>query len=271
MSPLERPVGEDDLSAYVDGRLTPGRRELVCAYLSGRPELAAELELDRQAMEALRERLRSKAEEPVPARLRVAAIRAERVHARRRTLGLAAAACLLLGIGGVAGWTARDFLGGAPPAASQPWAAMVRDALSAHRTYAVEIVHPVEVRANEEAHLKQWLSKRLRGPLVIPDLEEGFGLTLVGGRLLPAGSEVAALVMYADQSGSRLTLYVKSGESGETAMKYLQDGDLSAFSWVDNGYGYVVAAATSRERLHGIARAVAQAVDLEAAKRRRTL
>jgi len=266
-----QPVGDDDLSASVDGRLAPGRRDAVATYLSSRPDLDAALQLDRAANAALRERLAAKAAEPVPARLRVASIEAERRHGRRHVVALAAAACLCLLVGGVSGWLARDFVGGPRPLTGRAWAAMAHDALSAHRTFAVEIAHPVEVKASDEAHLTQWLSKRLKRRLVIPDLEERFGLTLVGGRLLPAGKDVAALVMYADAAGSRLTLYVRSGESGETALKYLHQGELSSFSWVDEGYGYVVSAGMDRERLQSVARAVSQDVDMDAAKRRRAL
>lgn len=271
MTGPDRPVGDDDLSAFVDGRLAPERREAVAAYVAERADLAARLRLDGELRDALRERLRPLAGEPVPARLRVAAIRAERRLGRRRTVALAAAACLLLLLGGAGGWFGRTALGGPRPLADRAWAAMAQDALSAHRTFVVEIVHPVEVKASEETHLTQWLSKRLKRRLVVPDLEERFGLTLVGGRLLPAGSDVAAFLMYADASGSRLTLYVRDGERGESALNYLRQGELSSFAWVDGGYGYVVAAALDRERLQSVARAVAQEVDLDAAKRRRAL
>jgi anti-sigma factor RsiW len=39
--------------------------------------------------------------------------------------------------------------------------AVFDDAIAAHRTFSVETRHPVEVGAYEEAHLVQWLSKRL--------------------------------------------------------------------------------------------------------------
>ena len=266
-----RPVGEDDLSAYVDDRLGPDRRDAVAACLAGSPDLQSQLALDRDARDALRHRLRAKAAEPVPARLRVPILRAERRRSVRRFVLRSAAACFLFGVGTASGWFARDMVGGPRPLAGRAWAAMAEDALAAHRTFAVEIVHPVEVRANEEAHLSQWLSKRLKRRLVIPDLEEQFGLRLVGGRLLPAGPDVAAFLMYADAAGARLTIYVRSGERGETALNFLNKGELSSFSWVDGGYGYVVAAAMERERLQKVARAVSQEVDLDNARQRRAL
>ena len=64
------PIGEDDLQAYVDGRLAPDRAAEVAAYLGERPELEARLAAYRAQSEALRERLRPVAQAPIPARLR---------------------------------------------------------------------------------------------------------------------------------------------------------------------------------------------------------
>lgn len=206
-------------------------------------------------------------------RLRLALLRGERARARRRRLSLLAPAglCLVLGgiLGGAAGWYARDFTGGPHPTAGRAWAALARDALSAHRAFSAEAAHPVEVA--DEALLTQWLSQRLGLRLVVPDLSEPFGLALVGGRLLPAGPGVAALLMYADASGNRLTLYLRPGEKGEAAFNFLREGQVSAFSWIEGGTGYVVAAATDRERLLKVARAVLQDYELEAARRRKAL
>ena len=266
----DRPVGEDDLQALVDGRLAPDRAAITHAFLEANPDLAARLRLDGEVRSALRGRLRPIADAPVPSRLRVAAIMAERRQSRRRGLGAAAAALVLLLGGAGGGWFAREALGGARTGEPQPWALMAGDALAAHRTYAVEIVHPVEVRAEQSAHLAQWLSKRLRRRLILPDLEP-FGLSLVGGRLLPAGADVAALLMYADAAGARLTVYVRCGAAGESALRFLREGELSSFAWAGEGYGYVVAAPMERERLQSVARAVSQEFDLEAARSRRAL
>lgn len=178
---------------------------------------------------------------------------------------------LLLAIGVAAGWFARDLTGGPRPTAGRAWAGLSRDALSAHRAYAAEVAHPVEVSAKDEAHLAQWLSQRLRRRVVLPELVDTFGLTLVGGRVLPAGPDVAAQLMYADKAGARLTVYLRSGERGEPAMNYMREGDISTFAWVDQGTGYVVAAGMERERLQKIARAIAQEFDLDTARSRRAL
>ena len=138
---------------------------------------------------------------------------------------------------------------------------MVSDAISAYRTFVVDAAHPVEVKANEQDHLVQWLSNRLGKPIKAPDLT-GFGFRLMGGRLLPASADgVAAQLMYDDDRGTRLTLYLRNGEKGETDYRFLREGNISAFYWIDGGLGFALSAAASRERLLPIVEAVYRQIE----------
>jgi anti-sigma factor RsiW len=250
----ERPVGDDDLSALVDGRLPPDRAALLESYLASRPEEAARVQADRAIRTALRERLAPKGSEPIPARLRSAAILAETRRLRRGRLVQALAACLVLLAGGLGGWFARDVSDRVWGASSRP-APLPQEALAAHRIFTVEAVHPVEVKADQEAHLAQWLSKRLGRRLAIPDLE-AVGFRLIGGRLLPAGrSDVAAQLMYGAGDGSRLTLYVRCGEAGQWDLKVTRQGDFASATWAAGGYGYALSGALDPDRLMMVARA----------------
>jgi anti-sigma factor RsiW len=124
---------------------------------------------------------------------------------------------------------------------------IMADALAAHRTFAVEVRHPVEVEAAQEAHLVQWLSKRLGRPLVVPDLS-ATGYRLMGGRLLPAGSGPAAQLMYENAAGDRLTVYVRPGVAGE-ASSYQHDNNVGAFYRADEGLGCVIVGDADRGAL----------------------
>ena len=63
-----------------------------------------------------------------------------------------------------------------------------------------------------------------------PDLT-GFGFRLMGGRLLPASTNgVAAQLMYDDDHGTRLTLYLRNGETGETDHQFLREGTFRRFT-----------------------------------------
>ena len=178
MNGRDLPIGDDDLQAFTDDRLTPERREAVLAYLADHPEVAAVVRADMDLRDALRERLAHVAREPIPARLRVANIATAR-SLRGSARGWAVAAGIVLFLTGTgAGWLGRGWLAGPSPAGSSPASADAgasRDALAAYRTFAGEVVHPVEVKADQEAHLVQWLSRRLGKPIRAPDLKpEGF-------------------------------------------------------------------------------------------------
>ncbi|GGE16476.1 anti-sigma factor [Aureimonas endophytica] len=254
MNPIDLPVGEDDLQAYLDGRLGAERVEAVERYLVDHPAIAADLERDRRLLAELRDRLGPKAAEPIPARLRISSIRAGVRRRRLLHLRSVAAVCAWLALGGLGGWMANGILG-APNAEPVRTARMADDAIAAYRTFVVEVVHPVEVRADEGAHLVGWLSKRLRTPITVPDLTR-LGYRLMGGRLLPGRSGPAAMLMYDDDAGTRLTLYVKTDETEETSFQFVEEDGVSAFLWRDRGLGYVVTAATAREALMPVARLV---------------
>ncbi|OLL32056.1 anti-sigma factor [Burkholderia sp. SRS-W-2-2016] len=122
----------------------------------------------------------------------------------------------------------------------------------AYAVYSPERRHPVEVAASEEAHLINWLSKRLNRPLSVPSLQE-YGYSLVGGRLLPGEAGPAAQFMYENQAGARLTLYVAGGTQDQTAFRLLRDGNRRTFYWVSDGMGYALSGAIAEGKLRAIA------------------
>ena len=100
------PIGEDDLNAFVDGRLAPERHALVGRFLADNSSLGERVAADIAARNGLRESLQFKAAEPIPARLRIANLAVERRRAPRRWLQVAAA-IVLVALGGIGGWFAH--------------------------------------------------------------------------------------------------------------------------------------------------------------------
>jgi anti-sigma factor RsiW len=258
VTPLGRPVEEDDLHARIDGQLAHNRAEDVDAYLAAHPEEQARFSQYAAQRQALRAAFAAQADGPIPMRLRAAHLLAQKRRQRLRRFGQIAAAVGLIAIGGIGGWAARDLAG---PLSSLPPGAVARmitaDAITAYRTYSVEVRHPVEVDAGQEAHLVQWLSKRLGRQLVVPDLASA-GFRLMGGRLLPAEDGPAAQFMYENGNAERVTLYLRAGVGGETAFRYHQEGGIGAFYWSDEGFGYAITAKADRDLLLRIAEIVYQ-------------
>jgi len=250
------PIGEDELQAFVDGRLTGARQTAVETYLAAHPEIAERVALERQQRVRLRGQLESKFVEPVPPRLWIANIQAARRGRWLRRGRAAVAAMVIFAVGAGSGWFASRLQPLQSAAAPAPaTAAVAQGAAAAYRTFVVEVAHPVEVGVSQEAHLLQWLSKRLGRKLAAPDLT-AFGYRLMGGRLLPAGSAAAAQLMYDDASGRRLTVYVRAAEGTETAFRFQQEGDAATFAWIDQGFGFAVTAMADRDELLPIAEAV---------------
>jgi anti-sigma factor RsiW len=257
----ERPIGEDDLQAFVDGRLSPSRLRAVKAYLADHPTTAEQVEREIEQRDALRARLAFKIQEPIPSRLRVANI----VAAQRRSPlvrpAAFAAALAWLAIGGSLGawggvwWASR--------AQMQAEGMSVADnAIAAHRIFVSERLHPVEVPGDQEAHLVQWLSRRVGKPLTAPNLNAQ-GYRLIGGRLLPDSGEAAAQFMYENAGGNRLTLYARSGgNEAQTSFRFEEQHGVSAFSWIEKGLSYVVSAKSDRAQLLPIAEAIYQQFEM---------
>ena len=256
MTPQGRPVEEDDLHARIDGQLPRERTEDADTYLAAHPEEQARFSQYAQQRQELRAAFAAQAGGPIPNRLRVTHLLAQQRRRRRRQLGEIAAALCLIVLGGIGGWAARDLTG--PPSSSSPGAVasvITADAIAAYRTFSVEVRHPVEVDAGQEAHLVQWLSKRLGRQLVVPDLAAA-DYRLMGGRLLPAEDGPAAQFMYENGNGERLTLYLRTGVGGETVFRYHEEGGIGAFYWSDEGFGYAIAAKADRDLLLRIAEIV---------------
>lgn len=243
-------ISETELNAWLDGELLEARREEVAAYLAAHPDDAVRLKSYRRNDESLAARFDAVMDEPIPPRL------SERPRARHaRPLAYAAAAAVgWLALGGFAGWHLHGMQGSELPGDAPAWA---RRAAVAHVVYSPEVRHPVEVPANEETHLVNWLSKRLGTSLKIPRLDS-LGYTLVGGRLLPGDQGPVAQFMYQDSRGMRLTLYVRTNrdQNRETAFRFAQDANVRQFYWIDRGLGYALSGEIEREDLLRVANAV---------------
>ncbi len=248
MSEPNIPVTEDELHAFVDGELPAERLADVEAWLSAHPDDAAKVVAWRAMTQSIRARFDAVSDEPLPPRLDV-----ERLARRpRRWIAAAIAASLAaFVVGGGAGWIARGAV-----AASGAGGSLAADALDAHRLYAVEVRHPVEVPGSERAHLVQWLSKRCGFDVRAPELA-GSGLKLVGGRLLPGSDGPAAFLMYEGPTGDRFTLYSARAKTDAVQMRYSTMNGSGALAWAEGGVGYVVSGpASDRDRLAHVAKLV---------------
>ncbi|MEO5758255.1 MAG: anti-sigma factor [Mesorhizobium sp.] len=250
---IRRDFSERDIHMALDGELPGDERAAYDAWLDANPEMKARSVRYTADRAALRAAFAGVLDEPVPARLQkiVLGEAPVRVEASRSRWWLAAAAAAMLAVGGLGGYFAGiDRIGQEDPAEDQ----LAEQAIAAHVIYAAEKRHAVEVPASDKDHLQTWLSNRVGLKLVAPDLTAN-GFQLIGGRLLPAGDGKAAMLLYEDDKGERISLFVtaESTENAKGTYASAQDGPQAVY-WLDKGYGCAVVGSLPREQLAVVAK-----------------
>jgi anti-sigma factor RsiW len=258
MSATPDHITEAMLHAYVDGKLTPEQRSKVDDFLAANLGKAAEMALWQRQNETLSALFGPAALEPVPARLKPHAIAARRAAPSFSLAQFAAAALVLIALGGSIGWFGRDVIS---PAES-PRDLLIDNAVTAHALYVKESRHAVEVGAQDQDHLVSWLSNRIGQPIGAPDLAAQ-GFNLVGGRLLPAGpypgKGPAAQLMYENATADRLTVYVTASLPDKAnASEFTQVDGLDAFYWANNLITCTVVGNLPEAEMQTVARRVFQ-------------
>ena len=251
MTDPERPIGEDDLHAYVDRQLEPADRRRVEQYLASDADAARRVSAYQAQREALRAAFAARTG-PLPPELRLSHILGQRRRQRWVPWSLAAGIVLALGVGGAAGWTLHS-----QPVQSRVAHAMdvlQHQALSTHAVYAADPARPVELSSAQEADLRQWLSSRLDRAVTPPDLS-GLGFHLIGGRLLATEQgRPAALFMYDDGKGDRISLILRPmAPSLQASPTDMRQGGLNGCAWIKKGMGYAVVGAFPDEELDRVA------------------
>lgn len=251
------PVSEMDLHAYVDGQLTPERAAEVEAWLAGHLDKAAEIASWRRQNEAIEALFDPVAAETVPARLDPHLIARSRPAAGRAWPQMAAAALVLLALGGALGWAGRGLMG--PSERDE----LIGLAVSAHALYVKENRHAVEVAAaTDRDHMISWLSNRVERPINPPDLTPD-GFTLIGGRLLPgyeeAGTGPAAQLMYENAARERVTVFITAAlPGGNKDREFTTRDSLEAFYWGNDKITCTVVGDLPAEQMQSVAKKVYQ-------------
>ncbi|MBX5143861.1 anti-sigma factor family protein [Rhizobium lentis] len=244
-------VTEADLHAYADGELPAAARAHIEAYLADNPDeaaMVAEWQAQNAGIRSLfagYEKVRDTDPQLVTP--------PSTASLRARRWAMAAAALLVFALGAVSGHYGSTLLE-RPELQLAGSETLPKQAETAFTVYAAEVRHPVEVFADEEAHLATWLGKRLEiENLKIPNLHP-LGFKLVGGRLLPVDGRPGAMFMYENQAGERLTVMVgRNKENRTTSFRFASSGNVETFYWIDGELGYAVTGEISRETLRGVA------------------
>ncbi len=116
----------------------------------------------------------------------------------RRHLATAAVLLIAVSLGGLGGWHARE--------ATQPSMLPMADAMQAFRLFAQDGVLPADYRAQDSGTMQAWLDRYFNQAHRLPDLSPS-GFKPVSGRLLNTEQGTAAMVLYEDPQGRRISFY----------------------------------------------------------------
>jgi len=269
MKEIEHAISDDDLQAYVDDCLDPVRLPEVEAHLAAHPEVAQRLEAYRRQRHELRQAFAA-AVPPQPAADHALLRQVEAHLARRRQQRLLAAVAMIAvligaGIGGSSGWLLRGAAftaGGTTTVAGNAdadkdltgVAALAEEAGAAHLVFAADRKRPVELDAAHEADLTKWLSNRLAHPVVPVDLAAA-GFRFMGGRLVATDHGPAALFMYDDDKGTRLSLLIRPMTKAdmEAPLSAVKAHGVDGYAWAQHGIGFSLVGAAGDDRLQQLA------------------
>ncbi len=251
-------IMEHDLHAYVDGQLTAARREEVEKYLLENPEQAKLVQSWTEQNAALKNLYRPTQLSGDRELVREAA------RARSgfvKTVIQVAAAILIFMAGSVLGSYITLNLGDRENT-PQYVQTLGEASRAGFAIYASEVRHPVEVNADQEEHLVTWLGKRLGTKFKAPKLQKE-GFNLVGGRLVPFAGKPGALLMYENVAGERLTVLIGQQPSNvETGFRFVQEGNIRTFYWIDGEFGYALSGSIERPLLQVLAREIYRQIEV---------
>jgi len=231
-----RPIGEDDLHAFVDGRLDPDRCLQVERYLAENPSVGARVADWQANLSALRAATAPLGRQPIPARMDVRRLTAKRTARRWSTPVVAASLAAMLVIGVFTGWTANRLL--------QPWTVeqVAKEALTAHRLFA----------SAPTAQEVGWADPAFTTRLVAPDLSAA-GYTLVQREVVATAEGIGSIFIYRSAAGNRISVFVRPMLSHDAAFSMRPVEGAPGWAWAEDGLGVSLISSEPSPGLHGLA------------------
>ena len=230
---ISLPPNERDLHAYVDHQLQESDRRALETWLAAHPDVAAQVHAWQQDAQSLRAALGGALQQPANPNLDPALIRQRIKHQTRRHFATAAVLLIAVSLGGLGGWHARE--------ATQPPLLPMADAMQAYRLFAQDGIMPADFKAQGGGTMQAWLDRYFNQAHRLPDLSAA-GFTPISGRLLTTDQGAAAMVLYEDQNGRRISFYIRppGPDNGFLPRGNRSADGLRAQYWSGGGYNYAM-------------------------------
>ncbi|BAO63394.1 transmembrane regulator PrtR [Pseudomonas protegens Cab57] len=232
---ISLPPSDSDLHAYVDHQLSEQDRRLLEHYLASHPQVAARVQAWQQDAQHLRAALGGALLQPANPALDPVQIRARLKQRSLRRLASAAVLLVAVGVGGLSGWQARELtLAGSS-------VLPMTDALQAYRLFAEQGMLPADFKVQGNQSMQAWLDRYFTQASPLPDLQ-GAGFMAVSGRLLSTEQGPAAMVLYEDRAGRKVSFYIRPPGPQNKLLPpgSRREGPLQAQYWSGQGYNYAM-------------------------------
>jgi anti-sigma factor RsiW len=235
---ISMPPGERDLHAYVDHQLSDADRRLVETFLASNPEISAQVRAWQLDAQQLRAALGGALQQPANPELDPAVIRQRLKRQSRRHLASAAVLLMAVSVGGFSGWQAREMTLASPQLP-------MTDALQAYRLIAQQGLLPADYKVGEDGDMQGWLDRYFTQANRLPDLSSA-GFKPASGRLLSTEQGPAAMVVYENRDGQKISFYVRPPGPKNYMLPRgsRSDGELQAEYWSGSGYNYAMVSPT---------------------------
>lgn len=240
------PPDEQDIHAYVDGRMDDASRARMDAWLDRHPGRAEAIRRWRHDAQQLRAALAGLPDTAGQGGLDPAAVRTRRRHRKRTRMTTAALLVLTLAIGAVGGWQAHTWT---MPAPAPP----MGDALQAYRMFASAGDTDLDVTQGRLGSLQRWLDQHFEHAAQLPDLT-GAGFHTVGARLIATATGPAAMVVYKNTQGQAIGFYIRppSRRKGFLPRGKRRAGRLVVAYWSDSSYNYALVSHADAPQLRAV-------------------
>jgi anti-sigma factor RsiW len=231
---ISMPPSERDLHAYVDHQLSDDDRRLVETFLANNAQIAEQVRAWQKDAQQLRAALSGVLQQPANPDLDPVMIRQRLKRQSSRHLASAAMLLIAVSIGGLSGWQAREMTLASPPLP-------MTDALQAYRLFAQQGILPADYKVSTDGDMQGWLDRYFTQANRLPDLS-GAGFKPVSGRLLSTEQGPAAMVVYEDQGGHKISFYVRPPGPKNFLLPRgsRRDDGLQAEYWSGGGYNYAM-------------------------------
>jgi anti-sigma factor RsiW len=252
----------DLLDDFVDGRLGGPQLERVQDYLNANPEAADYVASIKRQNAALQSLGAPVLNEPVPEKLSTIVRRGSVTKTKptrfgwadSRTWIQAAAAVLLLLVGGTGGWFVHDF---AHPQPTQ-LDLTLQSASFTYGFYGLDDGFPLEFTADRTSELEDWITQRFGRRIDFPDLTAD-GYEFTGGNIVPGAGFEKVFFLYSRSEGGRISIVAWATNEKPTQKLGLAEFDkIAARYWFSDGLGYAVVGESADSTLEKLSNFVYQ-------------